>query len=590
MSEHHDKTELEQIEVAEHSATSETTSEANAEKNVVEKNEASIPNEARDSDVVTLKTWMVIVILSASYGLSFWVVTTLGAIQTQVATQLGNPSNASWWTTVYTMCTAISFMIFGGNSDLFGRRWFVISGNVAIFAGYIAIGAAKNTETIIGGNVAIGIGAGLCQLSAFGIPELLPNRYRHIGVLVADASTWIAVLFGPIVARYAIRHGEAWRWLFYAAAIGAFVVFILLIWLYHPPKHPRGIPWDEALRQLDYFGAFLFICGATCVFTGVTYTNIVPSSDPKVVALLVVGFGVIGGFACWERFVPLKQPMCPPEIFAKDKGREFTFPFIAGCIVNMFFYGVNIAYPTMINVLWTNASTPLSTQLVYTLPQNLGLIFGSMLLWFFGLKIGHWKWQFVAVFALMTLFGSLLALGKPSNMAMIMVFCFICEGAYGWAQTLSITFIQMGVPQTQLGISGALAGVARWTGGAMASSIYLTILNNVQAEQAVKLVSNAVASTGGSESTATALLAALPLGAEAIAKVTGTTEAMVAAAGSAFIQSYVVGLRTVCLTSIAFGVVGTIACCLSNDIGPKMNDKIEVFLENDVQASKNRFH
>lgn len=140
--------------------------------------------------------------------------------------------------------------------------------------------------------------------------------------MVIDASTWIAVLFGPIVARYAIRHGESWRWLFYAPAIATAIVFGLLIWLYKPPKHPRGIPWGQALRELDYLGALLFIAGAVCVFTGVIYTTIIPSSDPKVVALLVVGFAVIGVFACWERFGNLKQAMCPPEIFAKDKGRE----------------------------------------------------------------------------------------------------------------------------------------------------------------------------------------------------------------------------------------------------------------------------
>jgi len=48
-------------------------------------------------------------------------------------------------------------MIFGGNSDLIGRRWFIICGNVFIFAGYVAIGAAKNTETIIAGNTVIGM-------------------------------------------------------------------------------------------------------------------------------------------------------------------------------------------------------------------------------------------------------------------------------------------------------------------------------------------------------------------------------------------------------------------------------------------------
>ena len=33
-----------------------------------------------------------------------------------------------------------------------------------------------------------------------------------------------------------------------------------------------------------------------------------------------------------------------------------------------------------------------------------------------------------------------------------------------------------------------------------------------------------------------------------------------------------------------------VACCFLEDIGPKMNAKIEIFLENDVQAEKNKFH
>ena len=98
-------------------------------------------------------------------------------------------------------------MLFGGNSDLFGRRWFIISGNVAVFVGYIVIGSAKSTEAIIAGSALIGFGAGLCQLAAFALPELLPNRIRHIGILIADSSTWVAVLFGPIVGRYAVIEG-----------------------------------------------------------------------------------------------------------------------------------------------------------------------------------------------------------------------------------------------------------------------------------------------------------------------------------------------------------------------------------------------
>jgi hypothetical protein len=48
--------------------------------------------------------------------------------------------------------------------------------------------------------------------------------------------------------------------------------------------------------------------------------------------------------------------------------------------------------------------------------------------------------------------------------------------------------------------------------------------------------------------------------------------------------------RTVALASIGFGGLAIIACFFLEDIGPKMNNKIEIFLENDVQAEKNKYH
>jgi hypothetical protein len=39
-----------------------------------------------------------------------------------------------------------------------------------------------------------------------------------------------------------------------------------------------------------------------------------------------------------------------------------------------------------------------------------------------------------------------------------------------------------------------------------------------------------------------------------------------------------------------FGGLAIIACFFLEDIGPKMTQKIEIFLENDKEAHKNRFH
>jgi len=94
-----------------------------------------------------------------------------------------------WFTSLYTMCNAIAFMICGANSDLFGRRWFLIGGNVLMLVGHLMCGLAKNATTMIAGFALIGFGAGNAQLAAFALPELLPNKWRHISITVSSRPT-----------------------------------------------------------------------------------------------------------------------------------------------------------------------------------------------------------------------------------------------------------------------------------------------------------------------------------------------------------------------------------------------------------------
>lgn len=248
-----------------------------------------------------------------------------------------------------------------------------------------------------------------------------------------------------------------WIWLFYAPAICAALSAIGLYLLYFPPAHPRGLPWGQAVRELDYVGGILFIAFAVLILMGIVYTTVIPASDPRVIALLVVGFVIMVIFILWETYAPLKQPLTPTRVFTKGKGRELTAPFIAAFVVTMFYYAVNIIYPTMINVLFTTATTTLSDQLVMTLPANLGLFTGAMLLFFFGNKIGHWRWTLTASVSIMVVFGGLLALGTPKRKGTVMALVFIEQMGFGWAQYLSIAFVQFGTDQIELGIAGGLA-------------------------------------------------------------------------------------------------------------------------------------
>lgn len=74
-------------------------------------------------------------------------------------------------------------------------------------------------------------------MAAFALPELLPNKWRHIGVVLADMAGNFSVIVGPVTARHGFEMGH-WYWNFGAGAILQFLSFLGLLFLYFPPKHP----------------------------------------------------------------------------------------------------------------------------------------------------------------------------------------------------------------------------------------------------------------------------------------------------------------------------------------------------------------
>jgi hypothetical protein len=132
--------------------------------------------------------------------------------------------------------------------------------------------------------------------------------------------------------------------------------------------------------------------------------------------------------------------------------------------------------------------------------------------------------------------------------------------------------------------------MARYAGGSLAQAIYTTILANTQSARAAATVPAAARAAGMSPENAQSLLTSFPLGAAAIAKVSGTTTEAIGPASLAYLWSYAYGLEMVALSLLSFGIVGLLCILYCEDVTPKMTIKVEIFLENDIYAEKNGFH
>lgn len=264
-----------------------------------------------------------------------------------LAKQFGSPTSSQWFLSSFTTGCALGFLISGTNSDLFGRRIVVLIGNFLSALGSILCATSHNWHQFIAGMAILGFASGMSQLGLIGVPELLPNKYRHIGIVISDGVLFPILICAPIIGRYAVKDPTSrnWTYVYYASFIAMILTFFAVFFLYKPPKHPRGVPWTVALRGLDYVGAFLVTGGVLLTLMGIVYTTYLPAKSGIVLGPLCSGIFLLICFGVWENVSNVPYKLCPPSIFSYHWGRSFTVPFIFGAIITMYYYGANIIWP-----------------------------------------------------------------------------------------------------------------------------------------------------------------------------------------------------------------------------------------------------
>jgi MFS family permease len=200
-------------------------------------------------------------------------VAAIGSLLTVINNDIGPQSSYSWIVTSFAIGSATVSPLVGRLGDIFGRRPFILLGNVFSGVGGIVGATANSINTLIGAGCLIGVGVALHQLSFASVSELVPKRSRGISLGVMEGALAPVTAFATLIG-YSLAEYHSWRdvyWIIFAVNAGSFV----LIFFYYRPMNQyikeEGRTRFQQVQHLDWIGFLLFLAGLVLFLLGISF-------------------------------------------------------------------------------------------------------------------------------------------------------------------------------------------------------------------------------------------------------------------------------------------------------------------------------
>ncbi|KAK5382343.1 hypothetical protein LTR20_006024 [Exophiala xenobiotica] len=554
---------------------------------------AALEDNPERAEKLTWTTLLAVISLSFSYvcpiSCGFVLIT---GILVPVGTDLGDVDNISWIVGGWSIASSVSFSIAGSLSDIFGRRYTIVSGEVLAIIGSIVACTAHSTLTLVAGSTVIGFGCGIIFVSYAGIQELAPNKWRGLLGLTECAMTipWAAA--GTLIATTLNANTrQGWRWCYYIGIIFGVLSMIGTLTFYWPPPRPQydfeKTRWQE-IKEIDYIGFLLYTGGLTIFLIGLTWagTENHPWKSASTIAPMIVGIMTL--LACFVYdFTLAKQPFFPLHLFRQV--REFTVLLVVVFVAGAVFYSFAGLLPQGSLYMFTNDPIQIG---VIALPNGIAqVIFGGLATIAMG-HVGHLKLQVIVMLTIQTVFVAAYSGVVPGNRMGWTAFQFFGQGPFAQITLLCYVIAGLNVPLRHLGLASGLIGTFRSGGGSVGNAVFNTILNGVKNEQIPKRIAEVAIAHNMNADALAALIPATIQNAVgvpgAFATVPGITPAIEAAAAQAFKDAYAFAFRRVFWASIPFGILAIGAALMIKDPSQYLTNHTAIHMTKDY--SKNPQH
>ena len=377
---------------------------------------------------------------------------------------LGGFTKFSWVFSAYLLTSAITVLLFGKLSDLFGRKPIYTVGIVIFLVGSVLCGFAESMSALIVFRLIQGVGAGAVQpiaLTIVGDMYTMEERAKIQGYL---ASVWgISAIAGPALGGLFVQYLD-WAWVFWMnVPLGILSLVGVLLFLHESMYKEK--------KSIDYAGASLLLVSVSVLMI-VLIEGGVHWEWTSMPILLLISLSIIGIISFFHVEKRAKEPLMPLEIWSNPTiAISNSVTFTTGIIL----IGVSSFLPTFVQGVMERS--PIVAGFTLT-TMSIGWPIASTLAGNLVVKIGFRTTSVLGGVSLMA--GSTVYILMTPDLGPIFagIGSFFIGVGMGLTSTTFIVAIQSSVSWQQRGIATASNMFMRSLGSAVGAALLGGILNS----------------------------------------------------------------------------------------------------------------
>lgn len=381
-----------------------------------------------------------------------------------IVADLGGFTLYSWVFSSYLLMNAVTVLIYGKLSDLFGRKPILFLGIIVFLIGSILCGFATSMQTLIIFRLIQGFGAGAVTPIATTIVGDIYTKEERAKIQGYLSSVWgISAITGPAVGGLLVQY-VSWHFIFWInIPLGILSLIGLSLFLHEHVEKKK--------HEIDYIGAFLLtVAISSLMFVLVEGGSRLTWGSWQTISLFALFVVAMIGFVLQE--MRAKEPVMPFTIW---KERSIFIANITSLSTGIMLIGISSFLPTFVQGVMEQTAIVAGFTLT---TMSIGWPLASTLSGRMLITIGYRATSIIGGISL--ILGSIVFVFMTSSSGPVWAATgsFFVGVGMGLTSTAFIVSIQSSVGWQQRGIATAANMFMRNLGNTIGAALLGGILNN----------------------------------------------------------------------------------------------------------------